>query len=392
MSLSPHICFITLGFSRRDSLIVHRQGKSLVADGYRVSYVLCDGLPPEKKEGIEMMSIDTNFDSFSGKLFSWERHLKARYELNAKIHRLKEFLRDYEADIFQINDFELLSLGLFLKRKGKKVVYNLREYYPVYYSRRRNNRIIQSLWCKSMERKLTKVSRKYDAIFSCMPEMHDYIRKVMPCRYFEDVANFPVVDKSFSLSYEEYSAREKVISYFGSIYNISCQETLLSALEDLPDVKYLLAGVFYDPAYQASLMKMEAWKQVEFINGFSREELPGIIARSIVGNVVKDFNKTETPQGSFSIIKIFETMEAAVPVILAKVPLYEEMVEKYHCGICVDPYSVEDFKAAIKFIIDNPKEAYQMGQNGREAVLKEYSWDSQYVRYLATLQAILNED
>ncbi len=75
-------------------------------------------------------------------------------------------------------------------------------------------------------------------------------------------------------------------------------------------------------------------------------------------------------------------MEAAVPVILAKVPLYEQMVEKYHCGICVHPHSVEDFKSAIEYLLTHKKEAYEMGQNGRRAVIEEFSWDSQSKNYL----------
>ena len=83
-------------------------------------------------------------------------------------------------------------------------------------------------------------------------------------------------------------------------------------------------------------------------------------------------------------------MEAGVPVILSKVPLYEKMVEKYHCGICINPHSVEDFKNAIAYLLMYKKEAYEMGQNGRKAVLEEYSWDSQYKKYLSVIEKLLN--
>lgn len=384
-----HICFITQSFSRQDSLIVHRQGKSLVESGYRVSYILCDGKPEEVRYGIEMKSIDITFNSFFYKLVSWEPHLKSRYLSWEKTRRLKNYLRDYDADIYQINDFEHLGLGSYLKKQGKKVVYDLREYFPIYYAKRRQCDIVRKWYQTILEKRLTRHSKNYDAVFSCMPEMHDYIKNRVSSTYFEDVANFPIVNKDFSLSYEEYVSRDKIISYFGSIYKISCQEVILDAIERLPQVKYLLAGVFYDKQYQEKVMSKPAWKQVTFINGFAREDLPGIINNSIMGNVVKDFNQTETPQGSYSIIKIFETMEAAIPVILAKVPLYEKMVEKYHCGICVDPHSADDFEKAISFLLNNPQEAYEMGQNGRKAVLAEYSWESQYSRYLNVLTKIL---
>ena len=281
------------------------------------------------------------------------------------------------------------KLGQYFKIRGKKVVYDLREYFPIYYARRRKWVWARHLSQYFLERRLKKFSKYFDAVFSCMPEMHDYIKGVVSSRYLEDVANFPVVNKDFSLSYEEYVSRNKIISYFGSIYKISCHEVMLDALERIPGVTYTLAGVFYDKKYQEMIMSKPAWKQVKFINGFAREDLPGIINSSIMGNVVKDFNQTETPQGSFSIIKIFETMEAAVPVILAKVPLYEQMVEKYHCGICVNPHSVEDFEKAIKYLLNNPREAYEMGQNGRKAVLEEFSWDSQYKKYLGVIEKII---
>ena len=69
----------------------------------------------------------------------------------------------------------------------------------------------------------------------------------------------------------------------------------------------------------------------------------------------------------------------------------EKMVEKYHCGICVDPHSVEDFKNAIEYLLTHKKEAYEMGQNGRRAVIEEFSWDSQAKGYLKVMNALVNE-
>lgn len=359
-----HICLIASAFGREDSLIVYRFGRTFVEKGYKVTYLLRDGKPDEIRHGIEMKSVGAK-----------ECSLSKRIRTNSKL--FKQSLCNIDADVYMISEPELLHIGIWLKKKGKSVVYNLREWYPDYYARKVSNKALKKMIHWGCERYFNYVAHRYDAVFNCMPEMRDYIEKVMPCQRFEDVANFPVVNKEFSLSYDDYCKREPVISYFGSIYTISCQEEFLDALESFPEVKYLLAGVFYNPEYQKKVMAKPAWKQVEFINGFTREQLPGIINRSIMGHVVKDFDQTETPQGSYSIIKIFETMEAAVPVILAKVPLYEQMVEKYHCGICVKPHSVEDFRAAIEYLLTHKEEAYQMGQNGRRAVLEEFSWDSQ---------------
>ena len=383
-----HICFITRGFNRQDSLIVQRQGKSLVESGYRVSYILCDGLPSETKYGIEMQSINTKLNGMFYKLACCNKYVRRLYVNWKYRERMEQFLDKFHADVYQINDYELLPLGLYLKKQGKVVTYNLREYDPDYRSRRFPTLTLRKLYFKHSERYLRKISRSYDAIFSCMPEMEEYIRGVMPCRNFVSVANFPVVNKYFHLSFEDYCKRENIVSYFGTIYKISCQDEFLDAIQQLPQVRYLLAGRIPTAEMRDRLMRHPAWKQVEFIDGFAREDLPGIINRSIIGNVMKDFSLTETPEGSYSIIKIFETMEAAIPVILSKVPLYERMVEKYHCGICVNPRDPEEIKQAIEYLIDNKEEAYLMGQNGRKAVLTEFSWDSQYSDYKKIIDVI----
>ena len=387
--MKKHICFITQSFNRQDSLIVQRQGRSLIDAGYKVSYVLCDGLPPETKYGIEMQSIDTSFDSKIYKFLNKNKITRRLYKNRIISKRLKELIRNHNADVFQINDFELLQLGLFLKKQGKNVVYNLREYDPDYRARRFHvpTAFLRKMYFNYCEHYLGEIAKAYDAIFSCMPEMEDYIKGVMPCKHFANVANFPVVNHSFDLTYEDYVKRDNIISYFGTIYNISCQEEFLDAIQELPQIKYLLAGKMSDGLY-IRLKKHPSWGQVEFINGFKREELPNIINSSIIGNVMKDFSLTETPEGSYSIIKIFETMEAAVPVILSKVPLYEKMVEKYHCGICVDPRNPKEIKTAIEYLLNNKREAYEMGQNGRKAVLEEFSWDSQWKNYIKVIKAL----
>lgn len=374
-----HVCFLTSLYSRHDPLIVYRQGASLVKSGYKVSYLLVDGKSDEEVLGVSIKSI-ANYPKPS---------IKQRLIDCNRIFKL--FLNNYSADIYQINEPELFPTAIFLKKKGYKVVYNLREYYPIYYSHRIKFKPLRYIAKYLLIKIFKQVSIRIDAVFSCMPEMLN-IQHEMPCKFFANVANFPIINRDFSLSYEQYLNRECIISYFGSIYDISCQEEFLKAIEDIEYVKYLLAGVFCSKNYKKYITSLRGWEKVIFKEGFTRNELQKIINSSVIGNVMKDFSKTETPQGSYSIIKIFETMEAAVPVLLAKVPLYVNMVEKYHCGICVDPHNSQEIKEAIIYLLNNKNEAYQMGQNGRKAVIDEFSWDSQFSNYLSVITILINEN
>ena len=79
-------------------------------------------------------------------------------------------------------------------------------------------------------------------------------------------------------------------------------------------------------------------------------------------------------------------MEAALPVLFADVPLYRKINEKYHCGICVDPNNVQSIKEAIQYLIEHKFEAYEMGQRGREAVIKEFCWEQQAKNYISIIE------
>ena len=355
-----------------------RQGRSLAASGFRVTYLVSDDQPDDYDKGVHFVS--TGYKA---------KTKKDRLKHNPRI--IKEKLAEIDADIYQISEPELFRVGFWLKRKGKKVIYNMREWYPGYYSRKFKNNQVKKVVHFVAERYLKHAFKRFDAVVSCLVDKSEYIRSHLPCSLFEDVTNYPLINRDFSLSFEEYCSRKPVVCYFGSIYTNSCQEELLDALVDFPNVTYLLAGVFYDEGNKQKLMQKPGWKQVRFVNGFKREELPSIINQAVIGNVVRDFSKTGSPNGSSAVIKIYETMEAGVPVILSKVPLYEKMVEKYHCGICINPHSVEDFKNAIEYLLTHKREAYVMGQNGRKAVLEEYSWDSQYKKYLGVIGKVLHD-
>ena len=81
--------------------------------------------------------------------------------------------------------------------------------------------------------------------------------------------------------------------------------------------------------------------------------------------------------GTLGNTKLFEFMEAKLPVICSNYLLWKEIIDKYECGLYVDPNNVDEIRNAIEFIINNPEKAQKMGENGRQAVLNEFNWDTQ---------------
>lgn len=364
-------CFLTGLYSRRDVLMFERQGKSLVNAGFDVSYLVCDNDENETACGIRIISTG----------------IKPKNRIDRFLHTRKHLLHlalKENADIYQISDPELITLVYNLKKRNKKVIFNIREYYPSmikgkHYIPKVFRNIVSLLYENMMRISL----RKYDAVFVVTPWILNIIHDNWRISKSHLLTNFPRVNKDFKLSFSEYCNRGNVLCYEGTIYRVSRQENVFKALESLPNVHYILAGKI-DEGY-SEIKKLPYWNNVEFIDGFKYEDLKKILSRATIANVFRDFGKKD---GSLGVIKIFESMEAALPVLMADVPLYRNIVEKYHCGICVDPNNTQQIEDAIRYLVEHKKEAYQMGQNGRNAVIQEYNWENQAENYIKIIKSI----
>lgn len=373
-----HFCYLTGMFPRDDSLIVGRQGSSLRNEGFQVTYVVCDMSPDKTVDGIHIVS--TNFSPAN----RWQRMRKTSGLLFRKA-------KEVDADVYQISEPELIGVGLKLQKLGKKVIYNMREHssadllHKAYLPK-----ALRSAASKLLETYMKVSLRKYDAVFSVTPELVELVRSEwkVPASYL--LTNFPVVDSTYELSLEEYLKREAVLGYFGTIYTTSRQSVVFEALESLPEVHYLLAGKL--GVGNEGIRQLPYWNRVEFIDGFPRTELPAILARFTISNVLRDDAASGTPNGSWGVLKIFECMEAALPILCSDVPVNRAIVEEYGCGICVDPNRADAIRDAIRYLTSNKEKAWQMGQNGRRAVLDKFNWESQFETYKRVITKLVDNE
>lgn len=74
---------------------------------------------------------------------------------------------------------------------------------------------------------------------------------------------------------------------------------------------------------------------------------------------------------------MFEYMAAGIPVIASDFPLWRSIIDKYKCGICVDPQNAEKISETINFLLSNDAIASEMGGNGQKAANEFYSWTTE---------------
>ena len=377
MDAKKTLCFFS-AFSRHDDeVLTYRHDKALKAAGWDTIYLVNDDEPEIEKEGLRIVGTgNKQYSSYITRVFV------------APFQSYKA-LKKIDADVYQTWCLENMLTCMLLKFRGKKIVFQLREEHPYLYMMRED----KPLWFRKMVVSILLVLmkfflRRFDYVLATGDDEGE-ILKELGVKNYKIQGNFPFVNWDFKLSLEDYLKREDRIIYFGSIYGYSCQEYLLKALEKTRNVKYLLAGKFRgNDVYQNQLMQLPKWKDVEFVNGFKKEELDGLMGKSTISNVLRDFSMTHYHNGNIGIIKVFESMEAGLPLICSDVPVYRKIWDEYKFGMLVDPKNPDQIADAINYLVENKEEAYKMGQEGRRAVIEKYNCDVVSKEYVEIINSL----
>ena len=371
------ICHITSAHNRTDARIFKRQCLTLAKNGFEVIFVCCDGKKDEIVDNIKITSYS-----------STELSKKERFSLLYKNKRFISYLLDINADIYQFHDIELIEVGRKLAKK-KKVIFDSHENWKGYVlGLLPQNKFVQYLFSKSFDFYYYKYLRYFSAVFTVSPNFVRDLKKFTENVFM--VSNYPSL-KSFA--YDAFNT-EKIndFIYAGTVYGISNQINIVKSLNDISkkyNVKYTIVGKISEEL-KNDILNTEGADNVDFINWVSKEELNKLLVSSRAGLVLLDYVPICGGQeGQLGSNKIFEYMYAGIPVICTDFKLWKELIiDKYNCGVCVNPRDVEGIVKAMDFIMSNPEEAKKMGERGREAVLSEFNWEHTEKEYVNLYEMI----
>lgn len=362
------VCHIISGYYRNDPRVFQRQCKSLKNADFDVCILTNDNIDDEILDEIPIYSCKIYWNS------------RIRILLNAK----KQFLEraiEIDADIYQMHSPELLSLGLALKKEGKIVIYDAHEDLPMHILEKEwIPRIIRNPISVFVKYYMNRVLKKYNEIVSPHQHVVDKLKLINPNTTL--ITNFAKFGPLINYDLSHYLNRENSICYSGTVYLHSNQEFILEAISNINNLKYQIVG-FIDENYKKQLSERNGFEKLQFLGRIPWEELNNFYSKSLIGMVIIDYKlNLGYRRGTYAVNKIFEYMEAGLPIICTDYDLWKEIVDKYDCGICVEPNNAKQIEEAIQFLISNKEKAYQMGQNGRKAVLLEYNWSTQEKEYL----------
>ncbi|WP_408955104.1 glycosyltransferase family 4 protein [Natroniella sp. ANB-PHB2] len=365
-------CVLTSVHSVFDTRIFRKQAKSLINAGYDVALIV-QHTEKEVIDGITIIPLKKPNNRFK-RIFSttWQVYKKA----------LK-----VDAGIYHFHDPELIPVGLLLRMKGKKVIYDVHEDVP--------KQIMSKEWIwkpirgfvSKVTNAIEKIADKFlTAVVSATPSIGE--------KFSTDnivVHNFPLLDELLLDDTIENENKDNIVTYVGGITSIRGIEEMVEAIGILAEdyqSKFLLAGKFSSKSLKERVKEMDGWSKVKFQGFINRGQVAENLAKAKAGLVL--FHPLPNHIDAYPN-KMFEYMSAGLPVIASDFPLWKEIIEGNECGITVDPQKPEEIAAAIKYIFDNPEEARQMGQNGRRAVEEKYNWSIEEKKLLELYKRILEE-
>lgn len=368
MDTSPlRIAHLTTTHPRADTRIFQKMCLSLAAHGYQVSLVLADGEGDARESGVQVLDVGRPATPFRRALLASWRVFRAGLRTRARL--------------FHLHDPELMPYGLLLRLMGKRVVYDIHEYYrdiflDIYYLPRPLRHACAHIY--GLGEWIT--SRVVNACVVAAADM----RRSLNLPHATVIENYVKISE---FRPPAMRAPSRTVCYVGVLHHSRGVGEMVDAAQSA-DVTLLLAGRYYSDTLRQQVSARPGWAKVRELGFITRRRMQEVFDESVAGLVIL------TPRQNYnnsSCNKLFEYMAAGLPVIASDLPFARGVIAQHGCGLLVNPPTdPAAIAAAIRQLVDNPQEAAEMGRRGREAVERHYSWEQEEKKLLALYAGLLH--
>ena len=366
------VCILTSVHQVFDVRIFHKEAKSLAKAGYDVALIAQHG-KDEVVDGIKIIAIPKPHNRFSRMLMTGIRILISAFK--------------QKADIYHFHDPELIPVGVVLKLLGKKVIYDVHENLPEQIM----GKHYIPFWMRRPIAILVQfIEQIASTVFNYIFVATDSIEKNFDRHKSAiTIRNFPILNSSKTHTINgDSNTHNHVLIYTGGLTEERGITNVINSLEYIDcDLELILLGEFETKVYGDKVRSLKGFNKVRYLGKLDFIEIDKYYNQANIGVVCLQ------PIGRYKIslpTKLFEYMEAGLPVIASDFPLWKKIINGSRCGISVDPSNPHEISDAIKYLIEHPGKAKEMGENGRRAVLEKYNWAKESKKLLAVYKALSN--
>lgn len=357
--MAAHVVHFSSAHFPTDVRIFRKQCRTLARAGFSVT-LLCAGEGPRQIDGVR---------------FRYVPRPASRVERLAQTvpRILREALR-LRADLYHFHDPELIAVGLALRARGHRVVYDVHEDLPRQIQNKDYIRpALRGPVAAGAELVELGTARAFSAIVTSTPTIaarfadHPHVRAIQNFPFFEHADEGPSEGRP-------YAEREAKVIYVGNIDQSRGAVLMLEAMARVPaelDAHIDLVGRIYAPPGEAALRELGGPARATFLGHRPHADIRALLGQARVGLSMLE------PRPNYldaQPTKLFEYMEAGLPVVASDFPAWRRFVVPHECGLLVDPLDAGALADAITELLRAPERAEQMGARGRAAVREQFNW------------------
>ncbi|OQM74127.1 glycosyltransferase family 4 protein [Manganibacter manganicus] len=356
------IVHLTTVHKRDDIRIFRKECLTLSKAGHEVTLVVADGRGDDNVDGVSIRDL--------GKPVN-------RTHRASKSFAAFRMIRNLSPDYVHFHDPELIPIGIALRSLGFKVIYDVHEDVPATV-RTKNWLPFGSRHAMAFAADIAE--RFAGTAFHRISAATPHIGRRFPPRKTVSVQNFPLDGELLELT---KSQRLPIFAYVGGVTLARGYAEMVAAIQYLcatgMDAELHIAGGFSPPSLAEQ--DADAFDNRVIKHGqLTRPEVAHLLSTAAAGLVLFQPHPNHI---AAQPNKMFEYMSAGLPVIASNYPLWREIVEGNKCGICVDPRDSFKIADAMRWVLEHPKEAAEMGENGKAAVQTQFNWNAEATRLLA---------
>lgn len=356
------VCHLTSVHSHTDIRIFIKECRTLAAAGFE-THLVAPGAPEGVYQGVVLHGIP---NSTGRRLVRLTHSIQAVYRQALAI----------DAAVYHFHDPELIPVGLLLKRRGKRVIYDIHEDLP--------RQILQKSYLPQRSRRLigcvveqleNRAAQYFSALITATPTIGARFAPINPRTVV--LNNYPLRSELLLAEPVSWAERAMSVAYVGGM---TAERGMFEMVEAMTlvspklEAKLELAGEIWPAQQRKKLMQGPGWSRVRELGVVGRAEVARLLGRVRAGLVLlHPYPNIMHSQP----IKLFEYMSAGIPVIGSDFPLWRGFLEPTGCGLLVNPLDTHAIARAIELMLTQPEAAAEMGRRGRVAVEQQYNWENE---------------
>ncbi|OTF01234.1 glycosyltransferase [Halorubrum sp. SD683] len=196
----------------------------------------------------------------------------------------------------------------------------------------------------------------------------------------------PIVETIYNVPQKKKLKKHKQSSsliYVGNLEEVKGVKKLIPAfakvMDSYPKAEMTIIGPSFDSIREemiATAEKKGIRQSVTFIDKIPYDEVHGHLLEADIG-LAPYQNVRMNRISRFNSRKIFDYMNAGLPIIGPNFGGIGEAIEQLECGLTVNTGNKTELADGMRQLLSDPDEAQRLGNNGRQLIVEKYNWKTE---------------